>query len=124
MTQKQGYLAKLELNKKNRLASGLVSEKFPNVSEMVIHMTYFQKASELILMERTVNVTPNDFAYFNMECMMKECLNGGFELGSVISNLVKKRKKTAQGKLVCSGKGDFLSSGHASISYEISIKYR
>jgi len=124
MTHKQNYLAKMELNKKNRLAAGLVSDRFPKVSGMVIHMTYYQRVSEFVLMERTVNVSPKDYAYFNMECMIKDCINGGFDLGQVISDMIKHHKKSGKGKLVCNGKNDILSSGHASVSYEISIKYQ
>lgn len=113
----------MELSKKNRLAASLVSDRFPKVSGMVIHMTYYQRVSELVLMERTVNVSPGDHAYFNMECMTKDCINGGFDLEQVISDMIRHHKKSGKGKLVCNGENDILSSGHASISYAISIQY-
>ncbi|MCE5195485.1 MAG: hypothetical protein LLF28_08585 [Nitrospiraceae bacterium] len=123
MANKQNVLARMELDKKNKIAAGLVSEKFPKVSGMVIHMIYYQRVSELVLMNRTINIFPNDYAYFNMDCMTKECLNGGFDLGPVIKQMVKDRKKTIKGKLVCNGENGTLSSGHSSVSYEINIKY-
>lgn len=115
----------MELNKQQRLTSGLVSERFPEVSGIVIHMTYYHKAVNPILMVRTVNVIPTGYAYFNMDCMIRDCVDGGFDLTSVITDMVKHRKKLGKGKLVCNGKGgdSTLASDHASITYEIKIQY-
>lgn len=87
-------------------------------------MTYYQKGSDSVLMHRTVNVIPADPAYFNMECMTRDCVDGGFDLSSVIKKMIKARKKMGKGKLTCRGKTDSDSSDHASIVYEIDIQYR
>jgi len=123
MAHKQNYMEKMELNKQLRLASGLVSERFPDVSDIVIHMTYYHKGVNPILMVRTVNFFPSGYAYFNMDCMIKDCVDGGFDLTSVVNDMVKHRKKLGKGKLVCKGKNDALASDHASITYEIRIHY-
>ncbi len=125
MAHKQNYVERMELNKQHRIASGLVSERFPRVSGIVIQMTYYHKAANPILMVRTVNVIPTGYAYFNMDCMVKDCVDGGFDLTSVIINMVKHHKKLGKGKLVCKGNGkdNTLASDHASIAYEIKIKY-
>ena len=125
MAHKQNYVERMELNKQHRIAAGLVSERFPRVSGIVIQMTYYHKAANPILMVRTVNVIPTGYAYFNMDCMVKDCVDGGFDLTSVITNMVKHHKKLGKGKLVCkgSGKDNTLASDHASIAYEIKIKY-
>ncbi len=124
MTNKQNHLTRMETNKQNRLAAGLLSERFPEVSGIVINMTYYQKGSDSVLMLRTVNVIPSDSAYFNMECMTKGCVDGGYDLTKIIAKMVKARKKVSRGKLVCCGKTDSPSSDHASIDYEIGIEYR
>jgi len=125
MAHKQNYVERMELNKQHRLASGLVSERFPEVAGIVIQMTYYQKASNPILMLRTVNVFPTGYAYFNMDCMIRDCCDGGFDLTSVITDMVKHHKKLGKGKLVCNGniKDNTLASDHASIAYEIKIQY-
>ncbi len=123
MAHRQNYVERMELNKQLRLASGLVSERFPDVSGIVIHMTYFHKGVNPVLMVRTVNFFPSGYAYFNMDCMIRDCVDGGFDLTSVITNMLKHRKKLGKGKLVCKGKNDALASDHASIAYEIRIKY-
>ncbi len=114
----------MEQKKEDKIAAGLVSEHYPKVTGMVIHMTYYQKAANPVLMLRTVNFFPTSYAYFNMECMIKGCVNGGFDLTSIIANLIKSHKKSGKGKMVCSGEGDSLSPDHAHVSYEISIQYK
>lgn len=120
---RQNYIEMAELKKQCRAATGLISNNFPEVSGIVIHMTYYQKGANPILMERIVNVFPTSYAYFNMECMIKGCVDGGFDLTSVITDMIKTHRKLGKGKLVCSGKNDALASDHASISYEIRIQY-
>ncbi len=123
MAHKQNYTAKMELNRQNRLASGLLSERFPGVSSIVIHITYYQRGVNPVLMLRTINVLPSDSAYFHMDCVIKGCVEGGFDLTPAIAEMVKTRKKTGKGKLVCCGKLDTLNSDHARIDYEIGIQY-
>ncbi len=123
MAHRQDYIARMELVKKNRINAGLVSERFPKVSTILINMTYYQKVANPVLMERTINILPSSYAYFNMECMIKDCVNGGFDLTPAISDLIKNRKKSGKGKLVCKGKTSPPSTEHASVSYEINIQY-
>ena len=119
----QKYLDDQKRNQ-DKLAAGLVSEKFSQVSGMVIKMTYYQELTNPVLMLRTVNVFPSSAAYFRMKCMSKECEDGGFDLTRVISGMVRHRKKSVKGKMSCKGTGETLEKNHASVSYEIKIRYR
>ena len=126
MANKQHHSVKAELIKQNKLAAGLVSERFPKVNSIVINMTYYQKGVNPVLMVRTINVLPTTYAYFNMECMIRDCVDGGFDLAPIITRMVKGLKKTVKGKLVCKGKSDGLEgleADHASIVYDITIRY-
>ncbi len=123
MAHRQDYLKKMELKKQARLDAGLVSDRYPKISGLVIYMTYYHNAENPVLMQRTVNVFPSSYAYFKMECMSKSCDNGGFDLSSVISKQIKQKKKSVKGKMICKGKNVDIASDHASISYEISVKY-
>ncbi|OGW40993.1 MAG: hypothetical protein A2010_16020 [Nitrospirae bacterium GWD2_57_9] len=121
-THRQNHIERQELLKKNKMAAGLVSERFPGVSEIVLHLTYYQRGPHPVLMVRTMNFSPTDYAYFHMDCMREECKNGGFDLTSVVTGLVKARKKTVKGKICCDGKSPSLAPNHASIAYEVSIQ--
>ncbi|HUL01114.1 MAG TPA: hypothetical protein VLX29_09685 [Nitrospirota bacterium] len=121
--QKQSYLEKQELKKSNMLAAGLVSERYPSVASIVLHMTYYQRTSDPILMKRTLNFLPTDYACFRLDCMREECTNGGFELSQVVAEMIKKNIKSAKGKIICNGKSETLHLNHASIAYDITIQY-
>ena len=123
MRKKQDSLARKELDKQKKLDAGLVSDRFPNILNIVILTTYYKKLSDSVLMIRTVNFFPTSYAYFHMGCIVKECISGGFELTSVITKLIKNHKKSGKGKMLCNSRNDALAAGHTSISYEISIKY-
>jgi hypothetical protein len=123
MAHKQNYTAQAQLSRQNKLASGLLLERFPSVSTIVIRMTYFQRGANPVLMLRTVNILPSDAAFFKMECVIKGCDGGGFDLTQVIVGMVKAHKKVAKGKLSCCGKIDSQALDHASIEYEVGIRY-
>jgi hypothetical protein len=123
MAHKQNYLEKTEKNKQLKLEAGLISERFPEVTDIVVQMTYYQNAANPVLMSRTINFWPSHHAYFNMDCMKKDCIDGGFDLTSVIVDMIKHRKKSSKGKLKCNGSVSPPISEHASISYEITIAY-
>jgi hypothetical protein len=122
VTYRQNHLERQEQLKKKKLAAGLVSERFPGVSEIVFRLTYYQRGQQPVLMVRTMNFLPTDYAFFHMDCTREECSNGGFDLFPVVSRLVRERKKTIKGKICCEGRNDSLVPGHASIAYEVSIQ--
>src|SRR5574340_615560 len=101
MTQRQNFALKKELLKEKKSAAGLVSERFPEVSGMVIQMTYIRTGSNPVLMLRTLNIFPTAYAYFNMDCMISGCTNGGFDLSPVIKEMVNKHSGMKKGTLAC-----------------------
>ena len=119
----QRHAEKLELTEKKH-AAGLLSDKFPNVSNLTVRLTYYGKMTNNVLMIRTVNYFPNSDAYFHMSCLAKECDNGGFEMGPKITKVIKNKKKSDRGEMVCRGKGESLSSDHACVTYEIMVQYK
>jgi len=113
-----------ELKMQKNLAAGLVADRFPSVSDIVISMTYFQKSERPVLMVRTVNIVPASYAIFKMDCMIKGCDGGGFDLNSVVAHMVKTHKKVKKGAITCNGNIDKQASDHASIEYETVITYK
>lgn len=105
------------------IASGLIADRLPSVSSIVFRMTYYQRTAGPVLMERTVNFIPSDYACFHMDCLREECTNGGFDLTPVVRGLVKNRKKSVKGNIYCHGKNENLRYGHASVAYEIRVEY-
>jgi len=106
--------------KQQKASSVPITARYPNVASVTIDMNYYAGNSAQAIMQRTVNFFPNSNAYFRMECMNHDCIDGGFNLEPAVAKMVKARLKSDKGEMVCSGK-DF--RGHARINYKISIKY-
>jgi hypothetical protein len=123
MVNKHKYAAKMAQKKLNRIAVGIVSDRFPEVAGIVINMTYFQNGPNPVLMERKVNIFPESDAYFVMGCMTRGCRSGGYDLTNVVKNMVKNRTASKKGALTCAGEVDAPVDNHASIEYEISVKF-
>ena len=113
----------MDLKRQNRLLVGLISERFPEVSGIIINMTYYRKGANPVLMERTINMFPTSDAYFKMDCMIRGCDGGGFDLTPAVADMAKSRKHVKKGSLVCNGKTDTPSPDHAHVDYEIVMKY-
>jgi hypothetical protein len=110
-----------------KVDAGLVSERFHRVSGIEIKMIYYRRTvysdSDTVLMLRTVNISPESYAYFYMQCMNNKC-SEGFDLTNVIKRLVKDRKTKGEGNLACTGKSPDLPAKHAYVHYVINITYK
>jgi len=103
-----------------KVDAGLVDAQFPEVSGIVVNMIYNQRGIQKSL-PRLVNFFPDSYALFKIDCLNKECVDGGFDLTQVITGMIRNRKETAKGDLSCDGNS--ASDDHSNIVYEVSIKY-
>jgi hypothetical protein len=67
-----------------------------------------------------VNFFPTSFALFRVECLSKECSEGGFDFTGIINSMIGNRKITSSGELGCKG-GPAVD--HSAIVYEVAIQY-
>jgi hypothetical protein len=102
-----------------RREAGSVATHFPEVATIVMNMTYNQSGSKSIL--RTFNFTPNSYAFFIVNCLRKDCIDGGFDLTKVITEMIRNRRAVAKGALRCEGTDS--STNHSAIVYEVDIHY-
>ena len=102
-----------------RREAGSIATRFPEVSNIVMKMTYNQKGAKSIL--RTFHFAPDGYAFFIINCLRKDCVDGGFDLTQVINAMIKNRKVETKGTLSC--KGTDSSTNHSDIVYEVSIQY-
>ena len=121
MNHRQSYRQKQELERTALAALGLVSERYAGISNIEFHMTYYHRGLDSVLMKRTLSFSPSDYAGFHMKCMEDGCTGGGFDLTPAVAGLAKTHKKSIKGKIFCHGKNH--NVGHASIAYEINIRY-
>lgn len=110
--------ARLDRQRQRREA-GSVHEHFPEVAGIVVSMTYSQGGTKSI--RRTVNFSPGSDAYFIINCLSRDCVDGGFDLTQVITTLIRTRGAAVKGSLSCEGNDP--PTGHSSIVYEVAIRY-
>jgi len=103
-----------------RVLAGFVSTHFPEVKSIVISMMYSQSGIGKSL-PRTVNFSPDSSAFFRIDCLNKDCVDGGFDLSQVLNSMIRNRREAAKGQLSCEGNG--ASADHSDIVYKVDIKY-
>jgi hypothetical protein len=112
-------VARIE-RQQRRLDAGFVSTHFPEVASIVINMMYSQRGTQKAL-PRTVNFSPGSYALFRVDCLNKDCVNGGFDLTQVITAMIRNRREAAKGELSCEGGSP--SADHSAIVYDVAIQY-
>ena len=100
-------------------AAGSVAAHFPEVANIVMNMTYKQNGAKAIL--RTFHFTPDSYAFFLVNCLRQDCIDGGFDLTQVITAMIRNRRAGVKGELSC--KGTDSSTSHSDIVYEVAIQY-
>jgi hypothetical protein len=111
--------ARLE-RRQRMLDAGFMDAQFPEVAEIVIRMVYSQRGIQKSL-PRVVNFFPGSYALFRIDCLNKECVDGGFNLTQIITGMIRNRREASKGDLGC--EGDAPSADHSTIAYEVAIKY-
>ena len=99
--------------------AGSVATHFPEVANIVMNMTYNQKGARSIL--RTFHFTPGSYAFFIVNCLRKDCVDGGFDLTQVITTMIRNRRVEVKGALSCTGTDS--STDHSDIVYEVAVQY-
>jgi len=103
-----------------RLDAGVMATHFPEVAGIAISMTYNQRGMAQAL-PRIVNFFPSSCALFRIDCLNKDCVDGGFDLSRVITAMIGSHRELGKGDLSCEGDGP--SAGHSGIAYNVAIKY-
>lgn len=100
-------------------AAGLLSERFPGVSSIVVKMNY--KGSRTSTLLRTVNFFPGSAAYFRISCLGEGCERGALDLTGVINRMIRGRDRSAKGELTCENRDPAIR--HADVDYGVTITY-
>ena len=118
-TNSKKNAARME-RQQRKLDAGLMIAQFPEVTRIVIKMIYRQN-DIMKSLPRVVNFFPESSALFRIDCLNKECVDGGFDLTRVLTGMIRNRREAAKGDLSCEGGGP--SASHSTIAYEVAIQY-
>jgi hypothetical protein len=111
--------SRMERNQQ-RLDAGFVSTHFPGVASIVISMMYKQKGIANSI-QRITNFYPDSYAFFRVECLSNDCVDGGFDLTQIINSMIRNHSKEVKGELDCDDSG--ARTNHSAIIYEVAIQY-
>ena len=111
--------AKLE-RQQRKVDAGLLKAQFPGVAGIVISMMYSKRGMNTSP-RRVINVFPDSYALFRVECLNRDCVDGGIDLTQVINSMIRNRRESSTGNISCDG--NCISAGHAAIEYEVAIRY-
>ena len=101
------------------LAAGLVSERFPGVSSIVVTMHYNRGRNSALL--RTLNFYPGSPAFFKVSPVGDEGEDGAPDLTNFISRMIGEHQGSAKGE-VGGGRGGEVAV-HPKVDYEVAIAY-
>jgi len=104
---------------RQKCEAGSVATRFPEVASIIMNMTYKQNGAKSIL--RTFHFSPESYAFFVVNCLRQDCVDGGFDLTQVITEMIRSRKADAKGALSCNGADS--STSHSDIVYEVAVQY-
>lgn len=111
--------ASIERNQR-RLDAGIMSKHYPEVASIVISMTYKQRGIANPI-QRILNFSPGSYAFFKVDCLSDDCVDGGFDLTQIINSMIRNRSRMSKGELGCVDSGP--RPDHSNIVYEVAIQY-
>ncbi len=103
-----------------RSEAGLMSRHFPDVASIVISMMYKQKGVANPI-QRTIHFFPGSYAFFTLDCLSDDCVDGGFDLSWIITEMIRNHRGASEGELGCDDTGP--RADHSHIAYKIAIQY-
>lgn len=115
----QARTASIERNQ-HRLDAGIISKHYPKVASIVISMMYKQQGIANPI-HRILNFSPGSYAFFKVDCLSNDCVDGGFDMSWIITSMIRNHSEASKGELGCDDNGP--RPGHSKIVYEIAIQY-
>jgi len=112
--------ARIERNQQ-KVDAGFMSKHYPEVKSIVISMMYKQKGIGNPI-SRIMNFSPGSYAFFKVDCLSSDCVDGGFDLTHIINTMIRSQSKKVKGELGCVDSGT--RPDHSGITYEVAIQYR
>jgi len=108
-----------EERKRQELATGLLSDRFPNVSSIVVTMNYGRGSRSAVL--RTLNYYPGSHAFFRISCLSEGCEEGVLDLTHSIQRMIRSHETSAKGELSCDINNPEIL--HPDVDYKVAITY-
>lgn len=130
ISQKKQQQHEAWLKQQSRLLAGKIKDKYSEVKSIKIKRKYvdFDTDNEFIKKPEIWNVpVKTAYALFEIKCPMYECIDGGFDLKSVIARIIKNKTTHKKGAKTCPGWQDQERVGKhrcmTKLLYEVDVEY-
>ena len=104
------------------------SQLYPNVQEIRVELCFTPHDGARTVVDRSKVWKPDHDAFFEIQCLDRECICGGFDLTRVIEEAVKNRQSDVEGRLTCEGWQDSeryrKTRCMITLDYRVSLTYR
>ena len=133
MNSKEQKIRYIELNNKleQRKYSSLISERYPNVEEIKIEMLLdYPNVFSEHKREDSKIFKPHDKAYFEIDCINKDCVFSDLSLDSEVFTAINQQLESFKDRKICHGYNTFSCYERKSgtcmtnLDYEIKITYK
>lgn len=108
-----------EERKRQMLDAGLVADRFPGVSSIVVTMNYSRGTFSAV--HRTMNFYPGSPAFFKISSLGDGSDEGGLDLTRFIHKMIGSHAKSAKGAF--NGDRGDPATAHPVVDYEVAITY-
>ena len=99
----------------------------PDLRELRLHLTFIPPDPPCDVIEQEVVKTPDNKAFFEIECPHRECVCGGFNLYDPVTAMIAQGLTASKGRLVCQGWQDTERYGQyhclVALEYTMSASY-
>ena len=85
------------------LAAPMLGARFPKVRELVVEMSFADPEGKVHPSPHKRRFSAEMQAYFEIECPLRDCSGGGFDLGPEINRALSPRGGDGTGSMSCSG---------------------
>ena len=97
-----------------------VAGQFPGVEELTVEMRFTDPDRKLTPSPHRRLFVPAMQAFFNFQCPLKDCVDGGFDLTEAVPEaLSRKKSRATSGKLNCQGKRKRATAGETRCMLEL-----
>ena len=92
-----------ELRQRAYLAAPLLAEQFPAVRELAVRMKFSDPEAKQRPQPYARVFAPDMHAFFQIQCPLRDCTGGGFDLTGAVPGALKRVHPVTRGSLTCEG---------------------
>lgn len=104
-----------------------IKELFPKVALLIVKYTFYADGGAKMIKNDKTEYKPQDKAFFRINCVQRECVKGGYDLLTVIADILNANQENRHDRLFCKGWQDMERIGkyHClyELHYDITVQY-